>query len=130
MSVTLWEVLVYNLVRLTGKSVCSKKVVEDFRDVHFSCVTAEGRVDDLNMDGFYGNLFAVLVNYLEVGATGLRVVVGDVVFVNCTGDMTITFFYSIFQTSAGFSYVRKVAVFISRSICRLFFVLVVMEFYL
>ena len=29
------------------------------------------------------------------------------VFVNCTGDMIIGLFDSIFQTSGGFSYVRK-----------------------
>ena len=37
------------------------------------------------------------------------VVVGNVVFVDCNVNMTIVFFCSIFQTSAGFSYVRKVA---------------------
>ena len=45
-------------------------MVEDFLDVHFFCVTVEGRVVDSNMNGFSnfsGNLFAVLVYYLEVG---------------------------------------------------------------
>ena len=37
-------------------------------------------------------------------------ITGNPVFVNCTGDMTIVSFYSIFQTSAGFSCVRKVEV--------------------
>ena len=32
-------------------------------------------------------------------------------FINYTGDMTVVFFYFIFQTSAGFSYARKVAIF-------------------
>ena len=35
------------------------------------------------------------------------VVVGNSVYVNCTGDRTIVFFYSYFQTSAGFSYVDR-----------------------
>ena len=42
---------------------------------------------------------------------GSGMVVGNAVFVSCTGDMTIGFFFSIFQTSAGFSYIRKVAIF-------------------
>ena len=69
MSVTLWEVGVYHLVRPTGRLVCSKKVTEDFRGVHFSFVTVKGKVVDSNMDGsstFSSNLFAVLVYYLEV----------------------------------------------------------------
>ena len=37
---------------------------------------------------------------------------GNNVFVNCTGDMTIVIFYFISQTSAGLSYVRKVAIFL------------------
>ena len=64
-----------------------------------------------NMDGFSGNWFAVLVCYLEVIDDGLEVVVGNAVFVNCTGDITNLFFYSIFQTSDGFFYVRKVSYF-------------------
>ena len=46
------------------------KVVEDFWDVHFSCVTVEGRVVDSNMNGFScftGSVFAALIYYLEVG---------------------------------------------------------------
>ena len=39
-------------------------------------------------------------------------VVGNAVFANCTGDMTIVFFFSIFQTFTGFSYVTKVAIFL------------------
>ena len=89
------------MVRLIGRSVCSKKVVEDFWDVHFSCATVEVRVVDCNMNGissFPGNLFAVY--YLEVGDVGLQVVVGNAVYVTCTGDMTIMFFYSILKTPA------------------------------
>ena len=47
--------------------------------------------------------FAILVFYLKVGDVGLEVVAGNAVFVNCTGDTTIVFFYSIFQISAAFS---------------------------
>ena len=36
-------------------------------------------------------------------------VVGNAVYVNCTGDMTIMIFYSTLQTSAGFPYLRNVA---------------------
>ena len=46
----------------------------------------EGRAVDSTMAGFSGNLFAVLVYYLEVGSVGLEVVVGNDVFVNCTGN--------------------------------------------
>ena len=69
----------------------------------------EGRVVDSSMDGissFSGNLFDVLVYYLEVGDVRSGMAVGNAVFVNYTGGMTIVFFYSIFQTFAGFSYVE------------------------
>ena len=69
MTGTLWEVWVYHLVRLTGRSVCSKKADEESSDVHFSHFTVEDRVFDSNMDGFSslsGKLFAVLVYYHEV----------------------------------------------------------------
>ena len=39
------------------------------------------------------------------------VVVQNDVFVNYIDGMLIVFFYSIFQTFAGFTYVRKVAIF-------------------
>ena len=87
------------MVRLTGRSVCSKKLLEDFWDVHFSCVMVQGRVADSNMNGFssfFGNLFSVLVYYLEVRDVGSGLVVGNAPFVNCTGDMTIVFFHYIF----------------------------------
>ena len=102
------------MVRFIGRSVHSLKVVEDFLDVHFSCVMVGGRVVDSNMNGFTifsGNLFAVLVYYLEMGDVGSRVVVGNALFVNCTDSMTIAFLHPIFQASAGFSYLRKVTVF-------------------
>ena len=35
----------YHLARLTGRSVFSKKVVADFWDVHFPCLTVGGNVD-------------------------------------------------------------------------------------
>ena len=38
---------------LIGRSICSKKVVEDFQDVHFSCVAVEGRVVGSNMNDFF-----------------------------------------------------------------------------
>ena len=81
----------------------------------FYCVTVEGRVVDCNMDGFCSfsyDLFAALTCSVEVGDVGSRVIVGHVVYVNCTGDMIILVFYSVFQASAGFSYVRKVSIFI------------------
>ena len=114
MSITLWEVSVYHLLRIFGRSVCSSKVVEDFWGVHSSCVMAEGRIVDSNMNGFSSlsaNSFAVLVYYLELGDVGLDMVDGKAVFVNWPGDMTNVFFYSILQPSAGCSYVGKVAIF-------------------
>ena len=56
-----------------------------------------------SFSSFSGKLFAILVCYLEVEDVGSGLVVGNTVLVNCTGDMTIVFFYSIFQTSAGLS---------------------------
>ena len=61
------------------------------------------------MAGFCGNLFAVLVYYLDVGEVGSWVVVGNDDYFKCTGEMTTVFLYCIYQTSAGLSYVRKVA---------------------
>ena len=63
------------------------------------------------MDGFCGNLFAVLLYYLEVGDVGLGMIIGNAVYVNCTGVITFVFYYSIFQTSPAFSYVEEVAIF-------------------
>ena len=49
----------------------------------------EGRAVNSNMDGFSGNLFAVLVCYLEVGDVGSGVVVRNAVFINITADMML-----------------------------------------
>ena len=84
--------------------------MEDFWDVYFSCVVVESMFVYSKMDGFSGYLFALLVYYLEVGDICLVMLVGNAMYVNCTGDMTIMFFNSIFQTPAGSSYVRKVAI--------------------
>ena len=51
-------------------SVCSRKLVEDFWDVRFSCVTVEGSLVGSNIDVLYCNLFPVLVCYLEVEDVG------------------------------------------------------------
>ena len=48
----------------------------------------EGMVADSYMDAFPGSLLAVLIYYLEVTFVGLVVVVGNAMYVNCTGDMT------------------------------------------
>ena len=56
-------------------------------------------------------MFAVWVYYLEVGDDIFGVVVGNALYVTLTGDMTIVFLYCISQKYAGFSYVRKVAIF-------------------
>ena len=50
-------------------------------------------------------MFPILDDYLEVGDVGSGMLVGN------TGNMTIVYLYSIFQTSAGLSYVRKIAIF-------------------
>ena len=71
-----------------------------------------GRVVDSNINSFSsfsGNLFALFIYYLGVEDVGLGVVVAKAAFVNCSGDMTIVFYSSIFQTYTGFFYVRKVA---------------------
>ena len=58
-------------------------------------------------------------------------VAGNAVFVNCTGDLTVVFLYSILQTAAGFSCIEEGCNFLlGRTICTLCFVLVLMEFYL
>ena len=85
--------------------------------MYISCVVVEGRVVDSDMNSFStlssfsGNLFAILVYYLQVRDVSCGMVVGNTVLVNCTVDMTVVFFYSIFQTSAGLSYVGKFAIF-------------------
>ena len=59
----------------------------------------EGRVVDSNLDdfsSFSGNLFAVLVNYFEMEDIASGMVDGNAVFVNCTSEIIIVFFYSIF----------------------------------
>ena len=66
-----------------------QEVVEDFSDVHFSCVMVEGRVADSSMDGFSSNFFAILIYYLEVEDVGSGVVVGNAVDVNCTGGRVL-----------------------------------------
>ena len=74
------------------------EVVEYFWDVHFSHVVVEGRIVNSNMDGFssfYGNLFAVLFYYFEMGDVGFGMIVGSTMLVNCIGDMIVVFFDSI-----------------------------------
>ena len=56
----------------------------------------EGGVVDSNMNSFSGNLFAVLIYYLEVGDGGLGADVWNAVFVNCTVDMTIVVIVSLY----------------------------------
>ena len=46
-----------------------------------------------------------------MGDVGLEMDVGNGVYVNCTGEITIVFFYSVFLIHAGFFNVRKVAIF-------------------
>ena len=97
------------------RCVCFKKLAKYLWDTHVSPVASEGMVVDSNTDGFscfFGNLFAAMVYHLEVGDVGSDVVVRNTMFVNCTGDMPIVFFYSIFQSAIGFFYVRKVVIFV------------------
>ena len=91
-----------------------KNMVEDFWDVHFSSVTVQGMVVDSNMNGFsnlYGKLLAILVYYLEVGNAGLGWLFEMLCLYIFTGDMISVSFYSIFQTSTGFFYVKMVTMF-------------------
>ena len=49
------------------------KAVEDFKNVHFSCVRIECQVGDPDMDDFLGlsgNLFLVFIYYFQVGDVG------------------------------------------------------------
>ena len=58
-------------------------------------------------------------------------VVGHTLLVSCTGDMTVVFINSIFQTSAGLYYVGKVTNFFwAGPFVDKIFALLVMEFYL
>ena len=57
------------MVRLIGSSIYSKETVENFWNIHFSCVIVDGRFVDSNMDGFSSfpcTLFAVFVYYFVV----------------------------------------------------------------
>ena len=57
----------------------------------------DGWVVDPDIDvfpGFPGNLFVVLIFYIEVGEFGEGVVVGTTVDVNCIGYMTAMMFHS------------------------------------
>ena len=83
----------YHLVGLIGRSVCYEKQLK------ISIMYIFPVAFDSYMDGFSsfsGNLFAVLVYSLEVGDIGSGIVVGNAVYVNCTGDMT-TVFSELFQ---------------------------------
>ena len=67
---------------------------------------------------------------LEVEDVGSGVVAGDAVFVNCTADKTIVFFYSQFPNIHWIPLCKKGYNFLlGRTICRLRYVLLVMEFY-
>ena len=51
-----------------------------------------------DVDGFpcfFGNFFAVLIHYFEVGDIGIEVVVGFTVNVNYAGNLTAMFFHFI-----------------------------------
>ena len=54
------------------------------------------------VDCLSGNLFAVYVCYLKVEDVGLGMVVGNAVYVNCTGNMTIVFFTHFSNHLLGF----------------------------
>ena len=118
------------MVRLNGRSVCSKKMVEDFWDVHFPVLQLKAGLLILIWMACLASLancFTVLVYYPEVGDVGSGAV-GNAVHVNCTSDITIVFFYSIFQTSAGISYIRNFH--LGKTSSSLCLVVVTMEFYL
>ena len=55
----------------------------------------DNREVESNVDSFSGNLFAVLVYFLEVKEAGFGVLFA--VFAKCTGKITIAFFYSFFK---------------------------------
>ena len=73
-----------------------KKVVEDFQDVHFSCVAAEGRIVNSNINAslVLWQLVCYLGLLFEVGDVDSGMTVGHTVLVNCTGDVTTVFFNS------------------------------------
>ena len=54
----------YHLVRLIGRLSASRRWLKIFWDVHFSCITVEGRVVDSNMNGFSSFLATCLLSCL------------------------------------------------------------------
>ena len=100
------------MFRLTGRSICSKKVAEDSWDLHFAHVVVDGRIINSYRNGFSGKLFTILAYYLEVGDVGSGMALGHAVLLNCTGNnMAFVFFNSVLLTSAGLYYVGKVTIF-------------------
>ena len=61
MCMTLSQAWVFHVDQPTRKPVCSGNVVEDFWNVHFSCVTTECWVIGPDVDDFSVNLFTVLM---------------------------------------------------------------------
>ena len=58
----------------------------------------EGRIVNSDMNGFSsfpGNLYAVSIYYYEMGDVGFGLIVGYLVLINCTGNVTVVFFDSI-----------------------------------
>ena len=89
----------YN-IKHVARTACSYKTVEDFWDIHFSCVTVDCQVGGPVVDvfpGFSGAIFAVLIYYFAVGNIGRGTDVGVNVDVNCTHYMTAMFFNSILR---------------------------------
>ena len=91
-------VWVFHRVRLIGRSICFKKVVNDLWDVHFSHVAVGCRIVNFNMNSFPSfprNLFAILDYYFEVVDVSFGRIVRDTVLVNTIDDVTALFFDSI-----------------------------------
>ena len=99
------------MVRLIGRFICSKKVVEHFWNVHISHVAGEGGIANSDINAFTGNVFAILVHYFEVADIGPGMPVRHTALIYCTDDMTGVFFNTILQSTAGLSYAGKVTIF-------------------
>ena len=118
MSATMLEVWAYHLVIIIGRLSAPRRWLKVYGIYIFLKFWLRAGSLDLIVMASLASVATFLFSWCiilgwEVLAQGwLLEKFGKIaVFVNCTGDITIVFFYSIFQTSAGFSYIRNVAVF-------------------
>ena len=103
------------MIRLIGRSICSKKVVKISRMQIFSVLQLRAGLFILIQIASQASLVTCLLSWYiilkwEMLALGWLL---DNLLVNCTSEVTAVFLDSIFQTSAGLSYGGKVTIFFS-----------------